>query len=145
LHLQVRALVGFSPCAYRGFRNSLACARHSSTVPQCPVNLLLTCPGSLPMPLGINPYAWNPPAGVLALRSSSCSPQRKVKAPGLRSRRESFHRRMPSQSWPCTRARASMRFATFPRPASSWRDCGKSAWMPTERWAHYLVSCRVIC
>jgi hypothetical protein len=35
------------------------------------------------MPLGINPYAWNPPADVLALRSSSCRTQCKVKAPGL--------------------------------------------------------------
>ena len=32
LHLQVRASVGFSPCAYRGLRHSQACARHSSTV-----------------------------------------------------------------------------------------------------------------
>jgi hypothetical protein len=31
------------------------------------------------MPLGINPYAWNPPADVLALRSSSCRSQREVK------------------------------------------------------------------
>ena len=37
------------------------------------------------MPLGISPYAWNPPADVLALRSSSCRSQRKVKAPGLRA------------------------------------------------------------
>ena len=33
------------------------------------------------MPLGINPYAWNPRADVLALRSSSCRSQRKVKSP----------------------------------------------------------------
>jgi hypothetical protein len=33
------------------------------------------------MRLGISLYAWNPPAEVLALRSSSCRSQRNVKSP----------------------------------------------------------------